>query len=131
MKRLLLIICLAVITMGCKKSGNPKPQGVVGKWELSLEVGGIAGITNHYAPGNGNILLLNSNNTYQRYKQGALIYQGTYQVVKSSITVSTSIFDGIFFDHNTVGEVIDLQGDALTIGIDYNDQIASSYIRNN
>jgi len=129
MKKILFIICLVIIIVGCKKSQNPTPQDIVGKWELTLEVGGIAGITNHYQPGNGNILQLNADNTYQTFTQGSLVYHGVYQIIKSSITIGANKFDGIYYDHNTTGEVIQLQGDTLTIGMDYDDGIAASYIR--
>jgi len=128
MKRTLLVTCLLIVA-GCKKTQNPTPRDIVGKWELSLEVGGIAGMTTHYAPGNGNILQLNADNTYQTYKQDSLLYHGTYQIIKNSITVSSDKFDGIYYDHGTSGQVIQLQGDTLTIGIDYDDRIAVSYIR--
>jgi hypothetical protein len=118
-----------MVAAACKKSENPTPRSIVGKWELSLEVGGIAGITNHYAPGNGNILQLNADNTYQTYKQGSLLYHGTYQIIKSSITFGTNKFDGIYYDHSMTGDMIQLQNDTLIIGMDYDDGIASSYIR--
>ena len=129
MNRILFMICLLIVAAGCKKTQNPTPRDIVGKWELRLEVGGIAGTTNHFAPGNGNILLLNADNTYQTYKQGALLYHGTYQIIKSSVMIGTNKFDGINYDHSTTGEVVQLQGDTLTIGIDYDDEIASTYVR--
>ena len=128
MNRILLVICLLFLFEGCKKSQNPIPTGIVGNWELSLEVGGIVGIT-HYAPGNGNILQLNADNTYQRFSQGSLTNHGTYQIIKNSIKIGTNKFDGIYYDHSTTGGMIQLQGDTLTIGMDYDDGIATSYIR--
>ena len=129
MNRILLVICLVFLFEGCKKSQNPIPTGIVGKWELRLEVGGIAGMTTHFAPGNGNTLQLNADNTYQAFWPGSTVYHGTFQIIKNSITIGANKFDGIYYDHNVTGEVIQLKGDTLTIGMDYDDGIATSYIR--
>lgn len=129
MKRFLYIIFLVAIIAACKKSQNPTPRDIVGKWELSLEVGGIAGTTTHYAAGNGNILQLNADNTYQAFWPGSLVYHGTFQIIKGSVMIGTNKFDGIYYDHNSSGQVIQLRGDTLTIGMDYDDGIATSYLR--
>jgi hypothetical protein len=133
MKKILFLAVLAVSILACKKE-NKKPVSstIVGTWELRVEYGGIAGITNHYAPGNGHKLQLNVDSTFKFYENSTISSQGTFSIIKNSIDLGVGApkLDGIYYNHNTVGQPIQLKADTLTIGIDFDDQIASVYVRN-
>ncbi len=129
MRKFVFIICLSVFVMDCKKQHNPTPQGYIGNWELRAQSGGIAGTSNHFPPGNGHELQLAADSTFKYYEGATIINQGTFRIIKNSLTYGTQNFDGIYYNFNTEGLPIQLQGDSLSIGIDFDDQIVSLYVR--
>jgi len=129
MKKYLPVIFILLLAYSCKKGNTVKPTGLTGTWELRSDYGGIAGGTRTYPPGNGTTLQFNADSTYIRYYQFQFGDKGTYQVVKNGIALGQQRFDGLYYNHSTYGTEIALKGDTLTLGIDYDDMIASMYVR--
>lgn len=103
--------------------------GIMGTWELRAQFGGIAGISNHYPPGNNHQLQLNSDSTFIYYENLAIVNQGTFKVVKDGIVIGTQKFDGIYYNYSLYGNAVQLTKDTLKIGLDFDDGIESDYVR--
>jgi hypothetical protein len=133
MKKIFILMVIGVFAFGCKKENKtPVPSNntkITGNWELRLNYGGIAGITTHYSAGTGPQLQLNSDSTFLMRNQSTVTNHGTFSIVKQGITLGTTKYDAIYFNHSSNGEIIQLKPDTLTIGIDYDDGFASVYIR--
>jgi hypothetical protein len=84
-----IILVLLLASLSCKKSRFHSADDLIGKWELRISSGGIAGRI-EYPPGNGNIVQFLSNGTYSYQSGGQTIDHGTY----------------ILFQGNTAGELI-------------------------
>ena len=129
MKKYLSVVFILLFAFGCKKGNNVKPTGLTGAWELRSDYGGFAGGTRTYPPGNGTILQFNADSTFISYYKFQLGDHGTYQVVKNGIALGQQKFDGLYYNHNTYGTEIQLKGDTLTLGLDFDDMIATEYVR--
>jgi hypothetical protein len=131
MKKLVVIAILSVVVhSGCKKGQqNPKSTGLIATWELRSEIGGIAGTHNVYQPGTGNILQLNADSTFASYRQFKLVSEGGFGIIKSAVLMGQTKYDLIFFNNNMASGAIQLKGDTLIIGMDFDDGIASTYVR--
>lgn len=124
MKRVLLLLTVICILAACKKT--VVTPGLFGKWELRHAGGGIAGIDSSYKPGNGTVLRLNSDSTYQHYIKGKLYNQGRFHITSAIVPSGNSLMR-IYFDGNTSGEELMLSGMQLTIGQNYDDGMAATY----
>jgi len=130
MKKYSAILCLLLFALGCKKGDAiKKTTGLTGIWELRKDYGGIAGGTRVYAPGNGTTLQFNADSTFISYNKFKLDYSGTYQVVLNGLIIGQQKFDALHYNHSPQSTEIAIKGDTLTLGIDYDDMIASVYIR--
>ncbi len=73
MKAFILTAIVIVCIVACKKGSNPASPVYFGKWEVKRTYGGfIIPPDSVYKPGNGNILQLNSDSTYESYTQNKL-----------------------------------------------------------
>jgi hypothetical protein len=124
MKKGILLIIIAICCLAACKKTSVSP-GLFGKWELRNEAGGIAGIDSAYKAGNGTVLQLNSDSTYQHYIKGKLYNQGTFHV--EMVYPPSGPYDEIFYDGNTSGQYLKLNGTQLVIGTDYDDGMAATY----
>ncbi|HVS91299.1 MAG TPA: hypothetical protein VHE59_04655 [Mucilaginibacter sp.] len=120
MKRVILIVFVSLCIFGCKKGGISLSGGLYGKWELHKTYGGfILQADSVYQPGNGNILLLNTDGTYKRYTNGALSAQGVYSIRENSL----------LFDNDTPGSTITINNSVLTLQPRIPDIATSQYVR--
>ena len=131
MKKIFILILIGAFAFGCKKEKKTPAisSQITGNWELRLNYGGIAGTTTNYPAGTGPQLQLNTDSTFVMRNQSSITNQGTFSIVKNGITLGTTKYDAIYFNHSTNGDVIQLKSDTLTIGMDYDDGFASVYIR--
>ncbi len=130
MKNILYIFCLLLIVIGCKKNGV-QPKGYLGTWELKQETGTIAGTTKTYPSGEGHLLLLNTDSTYQSFSDFQHSVKGTFKIVKNGVTWAGKTYDAIYFDNKTPADYIILNGYELTIGNTFPDGVTSVYERRN
>jgi len=126
MKYFLPLVLIAICLFGCKKDNLTAPS-VVGRWELRQEVGGVANLNETFTVGNGNIYQFNSDNTYMQYKTDTLIAKGTYSIKVNAETVNSVGYNEIFFNGSQTGTVIQVADGTLSLGLDYNDGIATIY----
>ena len=79
MSRLLLIAALfSLVTFSCKKEKDDLDNAeVIGNWELSV-TSAMSGLQN-YPPGNGNILKLRSDGSFEQIIPGQPTRQGYYK----------------------------------------------------
>jgi hypothetical protein len=86
MKRLLLFVAFIAVFCSCKKEnelGDLKNE-IAGTWELEKIVCGLCTFpVIDFPPGNGNIIILSPDGSYERKKQDTLLVRGTYSVLKS------------------------------------------------
>ena len=128
MKNILSIaLLLFIASSGCKK--DTQSTGPAGNWELRIQDGGIAGIHKEFAAGNGTTIQFNADNTFTMYNQFKLVNQGTFQYRKNAITLGTSTYDGLYYNGASNGEVVQLSGNTLVIGLNYDDGFAVTYVR--
>jgi hypothetical protein len=78
-----LFVLVAYLLLGssCHKSGDAPASGLVGRWELSTEIGGIAG-TISFAPGNGNVLQFNPSGSFTQFYSTGPSRAGMYELGK-------------------------------------------------
>ena len=104
-KTTILILIAALCLTSCKKPGcdpGMMSSNYFGTWEVRRVYGGnINPPDSVYQPGNGNILQLNPDSTYQRYVQHNLTGQGVYHIIKNGFTDSQVTRDELFFDADT------------------------------
>ena len=130
MKNVLFILFLALTIISCKKNGV-QPKGYIGTWELLQQTGTITGATTTFPAGEGNILILNQDSTYQRFSQFQNTSMGPYKIVKNGVNWSNNTYDAIYFDGNTHADFIILNGNQLTIGNTFPDGVTKLYERRN
>ncbi len=130
MKNFLYILCLSLIIVNCKKNGV-QPKGYLGTWELKQQTGGISGTTTTFPSGEGHLLLLNTDSTYQRYSDFQHSEKGKFKIVKNGATWANKTYDAIYFDNRTPADFILLNGNELTIGNTFPDGVTSVYERRN
>jgi hypothetical protein len=73
---MLAVACM--VMAACSKSGT---SPVVGQWELSEAIGGMAG-AQQYPPGNGNILEFDNNGDYKVLQPGSPVMTGKYKIAQ-------------------------------------------------
>ncbi len=129
-KKILLATFLLIAAFGCKKEQNRTPgSGLTGTWELRQSAGGFTGTVTKYPAGNGRLLKLNSDSTYEQFTSFKSVAKGFFNVVKNGITLGNDKFDAIYFNGNPVQETLRLNADTLRIGLDYDDGVEAMYIR--
>ena len=130
MKNFLLVVCLSLTIVSCKKNGV-QPKGYIGTWEMLQQTGTITGATTNFSTGEGNLLVLNLDSTYQRFVKFNQAIKGTYRIVKSGVNWTNTTYDAIYFDSNTRADFIILNGNELTIGNTVPDGVTTLYERRN
>jgi hypothetical protein len=130
MKNLLYIICLSLTIVSCKKNGV-QPKGYVGTWEMLQQTGTITGATTTFPAGEGNMLILNLDSTYQRFSKFQFVSKGPYHIVKNGVNWANKTYDAIYFDNNIRADFIILNGNELTIGNTFPDGVTTLYERRN
>jgi hypothetical protein len=134
MKVFLFIFCIAVIVISCKKeSQGPKIKNITNsalfaKWELRYQNGGLMP-QKAFAPGNGNIIQFNADSTYKFYQGFSVTGQGTFHIIEKSFTTVPEKLNFIYYDHSSIGDLIALKNDTLTIGSSAADGLSSIYIK--
>jgi hypothetical protein len=103
MKKLLLILMIAIGLLACKKSGVTVSASIFGKWELHRRYGGnILPADTTYKAGNGNIYQFNSDSTYKVYTNGSLTAQGVYHVRHdNAYNMGQTNYDVLYFNNDT------------------------------
>jgi len=130
MKKFIYIISILLIIAGCKKNGV-QPKGYLGTWELIQQTGTITRNTTTFPTGEGNILVLNIDSTYQRFSKFKNTSEGPFKIVKNSVNWVNKTYDAIYFDNKTPADFILLNGNELTIGNTFPDGVTSLYERRN
>ena len=130
MKNFLLVVCLALTIVSCKKNGV-QPKGYIGTWEMLQQTGTITGATTNFSTGEGNLLVLNLDSTYQKFVKFNQASKGTYRIVKNGVNWANTTYDAIYFDSNTRADFIILNGNELTIGNTFPDGVTTLYERRN
>lgn len=130
MKNILFILFLSLTIISCKKNGV-QPKGYLGTWELKQETGTIAGTTTTYPSGEGHLLLLNTDSTYQQFSDFQHSVKGTFKIIKNGVSWANNTYDAIYFDGNTPPDFIILNGNQLTIGNTFPDGVTTLYERRN
>jgi hypothetical protein len=127
---LIITIALVIIALGCKKAEKVVlSSNIIGTWELRKSGGGaILGYQN-FSPGNGSTLQFNRDSTFLLYSSFKLINQGTFQVIKNGITFGGITTDGLFFNHNTPGDILYIKSDSLSLNIAAYDAPYVLYVR--
>jgi hypothetical protein len=114
MKKIILMMMVAAGLAACKNGQQVAPSSVLtGKWELRETLGGFK--DSSYAAGNGTIYQFNSNNTFKHFTNGTQDDQGTYAYKKDGVTFSGYKYDALILN-NAPGQIVDLNGDKLSIG---------------
>ena len=130
MKNLLYILCLSLIIISCKKNGV-QPKGYIGTWELLQQTGTITGNTTTFPTGEGHLLILNTDSTYQQYTDYQHSVKGTFKIIKNGVNWASNTYDAIYFDGITKADFIILNGNQLTIGNTFPDGVTKLYERRN
>jgi hypothetical protein len=124
--RVFLLLMIAACFLGCKKS-EPITPGLFGKWELRKQTGGIAGIDSSYKAGNGDIIQFNSDSTFKHYIKGKLDLQGIFHYKKNGYVLGQAVYDELDFNDSGFPNAVTVNGDKMTIGLDFDDGIAAQY----
>jgi len=136
MKNHFLLLLLIVAFFGCKKPDHNgcdpytmiNNNGLPGTWELRSTVSGLTGSKTGYPAGNGQLLVL-TNASYQFYKDGSIISQGNYTLTKKQSLILNKLADCIIFSTSQVVNLIDLNGDTLSLAPDAYDGGSTEYVR--
>lgn len=117
MKAFILTAIVIVCMVACKKGSNPASLVFFGKWEVRRTYGGfIIPPDSVYKPGNGNILQLNSDSTYESYTKSKLSGQGVFHIRKNAFKSGPNTYDELYYDNDaSSGSLIFFNGDTLTI----------------
>ena len=128
MKTFLLIFIAACCLLSCKKSSIS--SGLVGKWELRRQYGGLAAYDSVYKAGNGTIFQFNRDSTYKAYNKGTLYSQGNFHIKIVGYNSTTSFYGAVLFDNVNLGtEAISLDDTKLTLGTTVTDGLAADYAK--
>jgi hypothetical protein len=130
MKNVLFILCLTLTIVSCKKNGV-LPKGYIGTWELLQQTDAITGNTTTFNTGEGHLLLLNTDSTYQRYTDYQHSVKGTFKIIKNGVYRANKTYDAIYFDNKTPADFILLNGNELTIGNTFPGGVTTLYERRN
>ncbi len=116
MKNILLILCLSLAIISCKKNGV-QPKGLAGTWEMTQQSNNTTtAIITTYPHGEGNILQLLSDSTYKKFVKFKQSEEGPYRIVKKGVVVSGTAYDAIYYDNNSFAYYLVLTENELTIG---------------
>jgi hypothetical protein len=130
MKRILLLLLLAIAAFGCKKENKLADTDTInGTWELRGWSGTIAGVIKTYPPGNGSLIQFNGDSTYKFFANFQQTKQGTYRTVKNGVAMGGQTYDAIYYDNSPSADFMQLSADSLTIGNTYPDGVTSLYVR--
>ena len=110
MKKILFIACLFVAFISCKKS-DQSFINETGTWEM-IGQGGMDNYTT-YNRGTGNILQLNTNNTYTLTENFKQVGAGKYTILKKGATKANQTFNAIQFSDKPDTYSINLERDSL------------------
>jgi hypothetical protein len=133
MKKYLTLLLVLTMAISCKKDKNEKPvqaptgPGLVGKWELTQEIGNFAP-NNVYPAGNGNTFQFNADSTFIQYTSFQLTNQGAYSVVEQTAGMPQFKFLVLYLNHKLYNG-ISLRTDTLVIGNSASDAPAYIYVR--
>ncbi|HTE01949.1 MAG TPA: hypothetical protein VK668_21820 [Mucilaginibacter sp.] len=129
MKAFLLVVIVGVCLLSCKKGELVSP-GLFGKWELRRMYGGLYWRDSSYQQGNGTIYQFNTDSTYKFFVKGKLNAQGIFHYRKNGYDPGgPTKYDAILFDNTVYGEMIVVNGNKLTIGNTWTDNIAYDYVK--
>ena len=115
MKKVVLLVLIAVCCLPACKKSTPISPGLFGKWELRSKYGGLAGLDSTYKAGNGNIYQFNSDSTYSHYVNKTLTTTGAFHIKPGDFHGVNAEFE-IYFDNTTYGEPFALGDTRMTIG---------------
>jgi len=134
-KLFLLIFCIVIAAMGCKKDKKVAPPvnwgdaALFSKWELRNQSGGLRPDVN-YAPGNGNIIQFKQDSTYSYYVGATITQHGTFHIIERTTSMTEpDKFKFIYYDKETAGYPLVVRHDTLIIGNNAADGIESMYIK--
>lgn len=131
MKNILLLLCLCVTIISCKKNGV-QVKGLVGTWEVTQQSDNVPGAAfTNLPPGEGNLLALYSDSTYIKYVKFKISETGPYRTVKKGIVVSNTTYDAIYYDNNSFADYYIFNGNELTIGNIFANGFIKKYERRN
>ena len=84
MKKAVFILPFTLLMLSCRKNEVTDFQKcVTGTWELQRRIcGECTDPLRIYANGNGNVIVLAADGTYERRKQDTLVFKGTYTLKK-------------------------------------------------
>ena len=127
MRQVVLFILLALCVMACQKD-KPITPGIFGKWELRRVYGGLLGFDSTYKAGNGTIYQFNSDSTYKHFTNKKQDAQGIFHIqINNNPTANSISTYTILFDNTTYGEPLTINGTSITIGTTVTDGIAMDY----
>jgi hypothetical protein len=128
MKKYLAIGLVLVFAAGCKKDQPiQKVTGLVGKWELRIEMGGF-GPNKTYPAGTGNTIQFNADSTFVQYQNFGIVRQGSYSLRIATDPTGRYSFDELYYN-NKIWNSVQLKPDTLIIGTSAFDGIADMYLR--
>jgi hypothetical protein len=124
----LLLVCISLSFITCRDK-DIQPINIEGKWELESSFGGWSGLQK-YPPGNGSIIIFKKNN-YEKYLQGKLVKNGTYQITRATSFMTNTIGNQIIFDGNldTIHSFIEINDGKLTLAVEAYDAGSTTYGR--
>ena len=125
---LALFSCKKPVHNGCEPFTMINSDGLPGTWELRSAVSGLTGAKTDYPAGNGQLLVL-TNTSYQFYKDGSIISQGNYTLTKKQSLILNKLADCIIFSTSQIVNLIDLNGNSLTLAPDVYDGGSTEYVR--
>ena len=134
MFKLYLIIGLLCLILGCKKENSTVDvsRNLVGHWKLIFGINGFTGKYETIPDGTSILLYLNGDNSYEKYENGIIKYNGKYDIGKVRSIFSGNYEDAIEFDSSNPSElytIVSVVKDTLTLKINAADGGGSGYIR--
>jgi len=129
MKKALLFAVAIICLASCTKDGIVSP-GFFGKYELRASYGGLTGFSETYEPGNGNVFQFNSDSTYVHYSGSKSQDSGKFRI-KITGTEGDAKFGTISLTDLDYQQAFRIKGDTITIGTTITDGIASDFVKIN
>ena len=124
-----VVLCLSSL-IGCKKNKTDLAPSIIGKWELRKQTGGIAGGETIYPSGNGTILEFSAD-IYTKYKNGQIIENGTYNIIKATSNQTGQLVDKLILNGQSVSQEFFIQIEETQFSFWYggSDDIYTTYER--
>ena len=113
MKQLIAFALFIFLLSACKKD-KQLGQQFAGKWEFE-NFSGYPFNNNFQAPGNGNIIVLSTDGSFERRKFDTVLFRGTYSVTEKKDCLSRT--HNWYFstsESNSTDRYIDFEGNRLT-----------------